>query len=118
MTTEQIYPADMVSLDREFGLCNLIIVDHAPWDEVHLLSLEARLNACLQWVESGEIYLVHPAAQACEFVFNLQFIYAPDAQACAFLNSARDILDEAGYSLYFGPLGSSYADEVEPKQDS
>ncbi len=105
-------PADMVSLDRELGLCNLIIVDHAPWGETHLLSLESRINACLQWVESGEIYLVYPAAQSCDFMFSLQFFYAPNDEAKQFLAEAQNVLDDAGYALTFGPLGSDYAIEA------
>lgn len=112
MTNEK-NPADMVSLDRELGLCNLIIVAHDPWAEAQLLDLEGRINACLQWVESGEIYLAYPAAQSCEFVINLQFVYAPNEETQQFLAEAQNVLDDAGYALFFGPLGNEYAsDEV------
>jgi hypothetical protein len=111
MTVEQNNLIDMVSLDHASGSCTLAIVDHLAWDERHLVSLQAKINTCLQFIESGEIYVVYPASRGFDFAVDIQFIYAPPAEACRFLENAQRILLEAGYTLRFGPLGSAYADE-------
>jgi hypothetical protein len=103
---------DTISLDHASGLCTMTVVDHLPWDAQHLLDLQARINDCLQYVESGEIYLSHPATRDRAFTIDLRFIYLPDQPACAFLAHAGRILEDAGYTLRFGPLGSCYADDA------
>lgn len=110
MTVEQTGTIDMVSLDRANGLCRLKVIDHLPWNDEHLANLQAKINTCLQFIESGEIYIVYPLAQGLGFSIDLQFIFAPGAEALAFLAHARQVLDDAGYELHFGPMGSAYAD--------
>lgn len=101
---------DTISLDRASGACVLTLTDHLPWDEQHLYDLQQRINLCLQAIESGELFRTHPAAAGGDFVIVLRCIHEPDAQAHAFLEQASEILDEAGYCLLFGPLGSTYGD--------
>lgn len=110
MTLEQSNLMDMVNLDHASGLCSLIIVDHLPWDDDHLPSLQAKINSCLRYIESGKIHVAYPAAHTCDFVLVIQFIYAPTCAARAFLARAQEIVEDAGYLLSFGPLGSAYAD--------
>lgn len=111
MTVEQSNLIDMVSLDHMAGACKLTIVDHLPWDNDHLLSLQAKINTCLQFIESGEIYVVYPASRGFDFIVDIQCIYAPPGTARLFLENAQRILMEAGYTLRFGPLGSAYVVE-------
>lgn len=104
---------DTISLDRMSGECVLTLIDHLPWDAQHLYDLQQRINLCLRAIESGELLLSHPEAvdgDFGEFVIQLRCIHEPDAEARAFLEQASKVLDEAGYRLRFGPLGSAYAD--------
>lgn len=103
---------DSVSINRDSGACVLTLLDHLPWDAQHLFDLQQRINLCLRTIESGELFLSHPAAAESEFTIELRCIYAPDSEAHAFLAQAREVLDDAGYQLRFGPLGSAYADEA------
>jgi len=112
MTVEQAELVDMVSLDHLSGLCKLTIFDHLIWDDDHLVKLQAKINNYLHLIESGEIYLLYSAVREQDFVIDIQCIYAPNAAARAFLERAHTILLDAGYALHFGPLGSSYADDV------
>lgn len=101
---------DTISLDRASGECVLTLIDHLPWDAQHLIDLQQRINLCLRAIESGELFLSHPDAADGDFVILLRCIHEPDAAARAFLEQAGEMLDEAGYRLRFGPLGSAYAD--------
>jgi hypothetical protein len=103
--------ADTVSLDLESGECKLTIFEYMPWDRALLSELQSKINECLQFIESGEIYTSYPQAQGRDFVIDIRCIYAPDQGAQNFLSTAQQLLDEAGYLLRFGPLGSTYADE-------
>jgi hypothetical protein len=107
--------ADTVSLDLASGECKLTIFEYMPWDRALLSALQSRINECLQFIESGEIYTSYPQAQDRDFVIDIRCIYAPDQGAQNFLNTAQQVLDEAGYALRFGPLGSTYADVADAK---
>lgn len=102
--------ADTVSLDRESGECRLTIVEYRPLDDILLSALQERINACLQFIESGEIYLSYPQSRDRDFVIDIRCIYAPADAAQNFFHRAQQLLDDAGYTLRVGPLGSTYAD--------
>lgn len=104
-------PVDLVTLDQASGVVHLKILDHQPWSESHLAELQDRINRCLQWVESGQFFLQYPQASGCDFVIDLQCIYAPDESALIFLREASQVLDEAGYLFGWQPLGSSYVND-------
>lgn len=104
--------ADTVSLDHASYECRLTIFEYLPWDGALIATLQSRINACLQFIESGEIYVSYPQSQNRDFVIDVRCIYAPDLQALNFLGTAQHVLDEAGYTLRYGPLGSAYADDV------
>lgn len=104
--------ADTVSIDLVSGECKLTIFETMPWDSALLSELQNRINACLQFIESGEIHVSYPQAQNRDFVIDIRCIYAPDREARDFLDTAQQVLDEAGYMLRYGPLGSTYADEA------
>lgn len=104
--------ADTVSIDPASSECRLTIVEYLPWDSALLVALQNRINACLQFIESGEIYLSCPQSQNHDFVIDVRCIYAPDQAARDFLIAAQQVLEEAGYILRYGALGSAYADDV------
>lgn len=111
MTDERINLIDSIIIDRDFGICTLNIVDPLPWndDEAHLAELQAKINNCLQYIESSEIYIAYPSSRGFDLAIHVQFIYAPNDDAQHFLLEAQSVLDDAGYALTFGPFGSDYA---------
>lgn len=104
-------PFDSISLDATGEACVLTCVAYEVWDEARLFATQERMNACLQFIESGDIYLAHPGARGHEFVIDLRSIYRPDAATFRFLEQAQAILEEAGHGLRYGPLGSAYVDD-------
>lgn len=112
MTVEQSELIDTVSLDLATATCTLGILDDLVWDDAHLQLLQAKLNSYLRYIESGEIYVQYPAAQGLDFAIEILCIYAPGITANLFLARAENIVNEAGYLLRVGPLGSDYADDA------
>lgn len=114
MTDERINLIDSIIIDRDFGICTLNIVDPLPWtdDEDHLAELQAKINNCLQYIESSEIYIAYPSSRGFDLAIHVQFIYAPNEDAQHFLLEAQNVLDDAGYALTYGSLGSDYANDV------
>ncbi len=114
MTDERINLIDSIIIDREFGICTLNIVDPLPWtvDEDHLADLQAKINNSLQYIESSEIFVAYPSSRGMDLAIHVQFIYAPNQEAQHFLVEAQSVLDDAGYALTYGPLGSDYASDA------
>lgn len=113
MTDERIKLIHSIIIDREFGICTLNIVDALPWldDDEHLEDLQFKINNGLQYIESSEIFIAYPASRGLDLAIHVQFIYAPSQEALQFLKQAQLLLDDAGYALTYGALGSDYATE-------
>jgi hypothetical protein len=111
MKDERLKLIDSIVIESDFGLCTLNIVDPLPWveDDDHLTELQAKINNCLQYIESSEIYIAYPASRGFDMAIHVQFIYAPDESANHFLQEAQNLLGDAGYEFSYGPLGSDYA---------
>lgn len=111
MSVEQTEKIDAVTIDFAAGDCILKIVDHLEWNESHLLCLQEKINRYLRFVESGEVYVLHPAATSCDFKIEVTAIYAPDLRATEFLREVKRSVETAGFRWSLVPLGSVFADE-------
>ncbi|WP_293776581.1 DUF6572 domain-containing protein [uncultured Oxalicibacterium sp.] len=103
-------PFDSISLDATSDACILTLLICEEWNDTQLFATQERINACLQWIESGELYLAHPGARGRECVIDLRSIYQPDQATFRFLEQAQTVLEDAGYGLRHGPLGSAYVE--------
>ncbi len=110
MSIDQADQIDTVTIDAARSTCRLAIIDHLAWDHAHLQALELKINHYLKFIESGEIYVQHPAAAGCEFSIEVAAIYAPPPTVLAFFQQAQLVLEGAGVLLSVGPLGAGYAD--------
>ncbi len=110
MSIEQLDKIDSVTIDLEGMVCKLGIVDHLEWGPEHLALLQRKINYCLRFIESGEIYVLYPHAAGCEFYIELEAIFEPDAAAVAFIAHAEEVLIASGFQFSVSPLASSYAD--------
>jgi hypothetical protein len=108
MSIEQTLQIDAVSIDYAGGDCTLTIVDHLEWDDPHLALLQEKVNRYLQFVESGEVYVLYPGATACDFKIKVSAIYAPTPAATKFLQQVEEVLESAGFRWAIVPLGSAF----------
>ncbi len=63
MSVEQIDKVDFISTSKE-GIIKLTISDHLEWDakNEHLLILQNKINAYLNFIESGQILEEYPSS--------------------------------------------------------
>ena len=78
MSIEQIDKIDFISTTSE-GKVELTISDHLEWDaeKNHLLVLQNKINAYLDFVKSGQILEDYPSAENKEITISVVMKYAP-----------------------------------------
>jgi hypothetical protein len=97
MSIEQIDKIDFISTTSE-GKVELTISDHLEWDfeKNHLLVLQNKINAYLDFVKSGQILEDYPSAQNKEITISVVMKYAPEEDALIFLNHCEKFMKKQG----------------------
>ena len=95
MSVEQIDKIDFISTTPE-GKVELTISDHLEWDAEnnHLLILQNKLNAYLDFIQSGQILEDYPSAENKEIVISVVMKYAPKEDALTFLNHCEKFMEK------------------------
>ena len=102
---------DAVGLDKEGQRVFLSIIDSLMWDgdNLHLFTLQEKINSYLFFIESGELQNNFPDALTFTPVIELILRYAPSDEAIAFFDKTMQILLDKGIIFVFGPQkGSEY----------
>ena len=101
MTVEQTKLIDIISLDKRTGQVILTVSDHLEWNDStrHQEILQAKLNAYLAFVESGEILEKYPDAVERTIVFKVVLKFKPDPVGRAFLCRAQKVIENAGFAF-------------------
>ena len=102
-TVEDTNKIDAIGIDKKNNKVTLKIFDHLDWQDEHnhLYLLQEKLNSYLRFLESEEVYEAYPAAKGRQLEVSIDFITKPSASALKFLETASQILSEAGFSLTF-----------------
>jgi hypothetical protein len=102
MSVEQPNVIDVVSRDKN-GRIVLSISDHLDWENTreHLVILQEKINAYLNFVDSGQVYEMYPEARGSPIEIEIKFHYQPDIEGRAFLTKVRPIVENSGYSFRF-----------------
>jgi len=91
---------DAIGLDNETGQVVLTLVDHLPWGELkHVEFLQAKLNAYLAFVESGELLESYPQTEARSVGIQVVCKYSPDAVGVGFFENAERTIRGAGFDF-------------------
>jgi len=119
MTVDQIGVVDFVSVDKTSGEVLLTISDHFVWDEnegEHLLLLQDKLNAYLEYILGGQLYTDFPHMRDKPIVINLVGAYPLSEQAQKFFELAKGRVEEYGFQLRFKllPMGERLGRSVVP----
>jgi hypothetical protein len=100
MTVSDTGVVDFIGIDNATGGCILTISDHLPWDdEDHLRLLQEKFNTYLRFVESGELFETYPQAEGKPISISVAMKFSPSGAALNFLEEARKLVAEAGFSL-------------------
>jgi hypothetical protein len=78
---------DAVGIENETGSVVLTIADSWDWFEEHdhLLALQSKLDAYFEFVESGQVWDVYPAARGRQLVIDVVSKFSPPKAALEFM---------------------------------
>lgn len=96
---------DAIGLDKEAKRVFLTIIDPLAWDDenVHLFTLQEKINTYLHFVESDELYKAMPDCKGCDIAIELILKHMPSDEAISFFDSTMQILFDKGIVFVFGP---------------
>jgi hypothetical protein len=99
MSINQTETIDIIGTTAE-GKVVLTISDHHSWEETwHLQLLQEKINAYLQFIESGQIFEDYPNAVGRELLIETVLKYQPTIEATSFLNKAKEVIEGAGFGF-------------------
>lgn len=101
MAVEEPGVIDAIGVDKATGNVVLTLLDALDWTDPtgHLVTLQAKLNRYLAFIESGEIQSSYPDAAGRSAVIAIVFRVELPAECDDFLSRARDIIESAGFEL-------------------
>ena len=96
---------DAIGLDKQAKRLFLTIIDPLVWDDknVHLFTLQEKINTYLHFIESGELLKAMPDSQGCDITIELVLKHMPSSEAITFFDNSMQILFDKGIVLVFGP---------------
>ncbi len=96
---------DAIGLDKEAKRVFLTIIDPLSWDSenVHLFTLQEKINTYLHFVESGEIDQAMPDGKGFDIAIELILKHMPTDEAISFFDKTMQILFDKGIVFVFGP---------------
>ena len=112
MSVDQKGVIDVLTRSRETGGVTLTISDHLDWADplTHIALLQAKINAYLRFIASGQVWERCPDAVGKEIIILVAFrCPPPDGDVMGFLEAAEEQVETAGYGFAFkvfelGPL--------------
>jgi hypothetical protein len=119
MTVDQTGVVDFVSVDKTSGEVLLTISDHFVWDEnegEHLLLLQDKLNAYLDFIFGGQLYTDFPNMRDKPVIISVVGAHPLSEQAQKFFELAKERIKEADVQLKFKirPMDDSFGRAVAP----
>jgi len=102
METDNI---DAIGMDKEMQRVFLSIIDPLLWDDedVHLFTLQEKINTYLVFIESGELLKAFPASKGFDISIELILMHVPSDKAIAFFDKTIQILLDKQIVFTFGP---------------
>jgi hypothetical protein len=92
----------------------LSIIDPLMWDDenVHLFTLQEKINTYLYFIESGELLKAFPDSKGFDITIELVLKHYPSDEAITFFDKTIQILLDKNIVFTFGPKkDSGYAEQ-------
>lgn len=82
---------DVVTMSADGSTIILSLVETRTWDSTgqHLIDLQAKVNAYLDFVETGQLVERYPEAKGKKVLFRLHSVEAPDKRTSEFIELVR-----------------------------
>ena len=96
---------DAIGVDNEMKRVFLSIVDPLFWDDenVHLFTLQEKINTYLFFIESGELLKAFPDSKEFDITIELVLMHLPSDSAITFFDKTIQILLDKNIVFVFGP---------------
>ena len=96
---------DAIGLDKDAQRIFLSIIDPLVWDNknVHLFTLQEKINTYLHFIESGELLKTIPDGKGADIAIELVLKHMPTDEAITFFDKTMQILFDKGIVFVFGP---------------
>lgn len=104
MSVDQKGIIDVLTRSRETGGVTLTISDHLDWAEPreHLALLQAKIDAYLRFIASGQVWARCPDAVGKEIIILVAFrCPPPEGEVTEFLEAAESKVETAGYGFAY-----------------
>lgn len=101
MSLENTNTVDAIGIEKNTGIAVLTIFDSLDWqdEEQHLLSLQRKLNAYFDFVESGEIFQSYPDAKGRKIVIDVIGRFSIPKIGLGFLEKANEACADLGIKV-------------------
>lgn len=96
---------DAIGMVKEEKRVFLSIIDALLWDDenVHLFTLQEKINTYLYFIESGELHKALPDSKGFDIAIELILKHMPSEQAITFFDKTMQILLDKNIVFVFGP---------------
>lgn len=96
MSVEETRLIDLISVGNDPRSIRLTVSDHMAWKSDHLLILQKKLNAYLDFLDSGEAKDRFPDLADLPIWIDVKFANEPDEQGLEFLRRVQQTMCEDG----------------------
>jgi len=99
MAVDQPNTIDIVAIHPDQPVVRLVIADHLSWEfeEEHLLALQTKLNAYLEFVACGQLSREYPESVGKSIQIEVAFMHEPTPNVTQhFLPAAAKVLQDVG----------------------
>jgi len=96
---------DAIGMEKEMQRVFLTIIDPLLWDDqdLHLFTLQEKINTYLYFIESGELHKALPDSKGFDIAIELILKHLPSDQAITFFDKTTQILLDKNIVFVFGP---------------
>jgi hypothetical protein len=103
VSVENAQVVDAVGVENSTGRVVLTISDHLDWqaEGEHVLALQEKIDAYLEFIQSGQLLESYPEAQGRQFVISIMAKHPLSSAGQLFLEAATNVVREAGFELRF-----------------
>ena len=97
---------DFIGIDKLTGKVVLTISDHLGWEDelLHIYHLQEKVNAYIDFIESGEIYEAFPLAKGKSIVISIVFKFVISTNGIEFLKKVKGSLYDLDIELLYSSL--------------
>jgi hypothetical protein len=107
MSVENVEVIDAIGVDRETGEVVLTITDHLDWstnENEHLMLLQEKINAYLEFILGGELVEAYEDAKGRRPRIDVIHKFPPSSMAVVFFSRVVEVAEASGVAFRYRGL--------------